>query len=594
MLVTTAVAAVEYLRMEGVLRLRIALAIHVLLIGLAFLLGRRRLLWPTTIFGLLAGGLTAFGLATSVAANGLDTYVVEVRLVVLLAGYAIVAMLIATSRDADPLTARVNSVVSWKWPAAVFVVALVALIGLHATTFGDFDLGLDEIIYVLQSRWLREPAFGATYDPPILAQARLPFTFVRDGHLYGQYPPGWPFAIALADKVGLFSYTGAILGAISVVLCFAIATQFLGLAGGLASAALLLFQPWFWQLHRGLMSHELTITFTLLAAWLLLRAARVSRHRRAWLLLAGLAAGWVVAARPLTGMAVIAGLLVWKWISEGISARQLAADTVFLAGGVAVPTLLLLGYNLATTGDPLRFGYTAVHGHLHDLGFGHRGFIHGDQFEFTPVQSLWMVTNRMQDMTEQAIGLALLLPVIAVALARRVEARWRIIIPLLMLPAAYFFYFSNSWTRMYSEILPFVIVGWVALMLRSRLVDRIGFAAIVVTALIGDVLVAGHQREIGIHPNVGVAVRSVQERGKRELLVVLVDTLGAPHGRLWPFFALGGTPRDSRPLVFHAGPADSDIVRRFSDRVPLQVHWAGPNAPPIVRELRPGSRPTSN
>jgi hypothetical protein len=106
------------------------------------------------------------------------------------------------------------------------------------------------------------------------------------------------------------------------------------------------------------------------------------------------------------------------------------------------------------------------------------------------------------------------------------------------------------------------------------------------------VLVARRQHVFQMAGNVSIAVKSVQERGRHEPLVVLVDTLGAPHGLLWQFFAIGGTPRDVRPLVFYSGRADSVILTRFSSRIPLRVRWTGPDHPPALLELGRISRPS--
>jgi hypothetical protein len=82
----------------------------------------------------------------------------------------------------------------------------------------------------------------------------------------------------------------------------------------------------------------------------------------------GLAVGVVAFVRPLDGLivgAVVFGFQVWR--NDRAPERWYSLPAQMLGG--SIPLLLLLAANMRTTGQPLLFGYEALYGHAHTIGF---------------------------------------------------------------------------------------------------------------------------------------------------------------------------------------------------------------------------------
>src|SRR5690606_33988010 len=123
-----------------------------------------------------------------------------------------------------------------------------------------------------------------------------------------------------------------------------------------------------------------------------------------------------------------------------------------VTAGLAVPAMFVLSYNAITTGDPLVFGYKAVHGPLHDLGFGMRGYryYYGAldpvvrANPFTMELALRHLHARSWLFARELLPVFMVLPVLWLAIARGARIRRGIVAGFLLLPCAYFFYFSSS------------------------------------------------------------------------------------------------------------------------------------------------------
>jgi hypothetical protein len=120
------------------------------------------------------------------------------------------------------------------------------------------------------------------------------------------------------------------------------------------------------------------------------------------------------------------------------------------------------------------FGYGAVHGSLHDLGFGERGFVVPDAtgrwvkelFDFTPARALSNLFTIASELSAIVLPAFLLVPLILIGYRIGYPARWKTVIGFLVLPALYFFYFYPH-IRFYIELLPFLYVGIAGLLFIS-------------------------------------------------------------------------------------------------------------------------------
>jgi hypothetical protein len=412
-------------------------------------------------------------------------------------------------------------------------------------------------------------------DSEIRQHLGLRLVYEHDSRLYAQYPPGWPLLLALFASVGLLSFAPAALGALSATLCYLLVSERHGRWSGVAAAVLLASQQWFLEHHQGFQSHALTMVLALAAAWLWIRGLSAPRR---WgdvqAGLAGLCAGLAVTARPLTGLSLLIGLAAWCLLAEGMPAPTRRRAMVWLGAGAIGPLLLLLAYQNVTTGSPFVPGYTRVHGDLHALGFGLRGFAGLLTWQFTPADALVTLFTRASDFIRHAVGPGLLVPVLALAALAGARPSWRTIVPFLSLPVLHFFYFYGM-LRFYIELLPFVVIVWVV-MVRGLFRDHARVTvALVLAAIAGNVLFApawrfGDMRRAD--PRSIPVVRQLADRAVRERLLVLLDTAGANPGNRDPFYTLMGTMRDTRPIVLdYFGPADTLLIRRWPDRTPVLV-----------------------
>ena len=254
---------------------------------------------------------------------------------------------------------------SWApWCCVAFVlsawVAWVPLEGIPHVT--------DEIAYTLQSRLF---AAGLRTGPPVEQPTMwtMPF-FAVEGRTHSPFPPGWPALLSLGERLGLAWLVNPLLAGLFPALTFGITrgwtqdpkTATLAAAAASVSPAAIL-------LGASRMSH--TAVLTALAV-VLLAVVRRPQTQTPWLA-AGLAAGFVVLARPFDA-ALIAGplLLFALWRAP----RGPARGTLVVLPGLAAA--LLLADNAHLTGDPFTFpmsefldGWTAPRRpDCNRLGFG--------------------------------------------------------------------------------------------------------------------------------------------------------------------------------------------------------------------------------
>ena len=239
------------------------------------------------------------------------------------------------------------------------------------------------------------------------------------------------------------------------------------------------------------------VTFTTVAGAASLLAAETgsSTRRFAFGALAGISLGMGVAARPLSGVALGVALVAWILIRRRMALRPLLVTGAGVVLGGVLPAALLLHYNAATNGEPFRLAYQAIHGHGYDLGFGLRGFqAYTASLEriqvpvlYTPALAASHLFQRLSEYAYAAFGIALLLPLVALAVAHRVSLRPRYVAPFFLLPAVYFFYWYSG-VRYYTCLLPFILIGCAVLALELAKRDPWITLGMGVSAVVGQSL----------------------------------------------------------------------------------------------------------
>ncbi len=492
-------ATVELLPQVGA-RLRVVLALTALWLGVSAWIGRRALLAPPyrpaipilMLVSYAFVALTALAIGESpLATDRLAAYCA------LSVGWATLFLLVGTHPGA--LNTRIAEP-SRRVALAVLAASALIIRVAHSLATPRWPLISDEAIYVLQSEWFFLPAYSWHVPREIadfFVMRKLGYN-AEAQHFYGMYPPGWPAVLALFHAIGLRWWTPVVMGAASVGLTYFVGVRVHSRAAGVFAAALLALQQWFVIDHAGYMSDGFVTFTTVAGAASLLAAETASRNRRfAFGVVAGITLGMGVAARPLSGIALGVALVAWIVIRQRMTLRPLAvAFAGILVGGV-LPAALLLHYNAVTNGEPLRLAYQAMHGHGYDLGFGLRGFqaftasLERIQVPivYTPAQAASHLFLRLSDYSYAAFGIALLLPLTALAVAHRVPLRLRYIAPFLLLPAVYCFYWYSG-VRYYTCLLPFILIGCAVLALDLVKRDPWVTLGICTSAIVGSLYFA--------------------------------------------------------------------------------------------------------
>lgn len=236
-------------------------------------------------------------------------------------------------------------------PVVPATVTLVASLALAWFAFQRLPHVEDELAYLFQAETFAGGALSVP-APPEAAQPGLDYYLfeVEDGRWYAATAPGWPAALAIGMLFGVPWLVNPLLAAISVLLAHDITRRKAGRDQADMVALLMGFSPWLIAAAGSLMTHTLTLALTLFAWWMVLRADEQSQRAPRRLLLAGLALGWVFAARPLDGL--IIGTLTGLWVFFG-PRGTLRRALIYSAGCFAVG-LLLLAYNAHFTGSPLK------------------------------------------------------------------------------------------------------------------------------------------------------------------------------------------------------------------------------------------------
>jgi hypothetical protein len=118
------------------------------------------------------------------------------------------------------------------------------------------------------------------------------------------------------------------------------------------------------------MDHVPALAFSMLALASLTRWDRATTLRKRWMCagMIGVALGIVATVRPLDAALVglvIGGFQLWRLTSASERWRDIGIQIAT----AAVPVVLLLWANARTTGDPFLFGYDALNGAAHRIGF---------------------------------------------------------------------------------------------------------------------------------------------------------------------------------------------------------------------------------
>ena len=368
--------------------------VGVLLQGILVLWGARRL-WPairTGLPGLLSGpkallflALVAYG-ALTIHVEFVQAFLVgglKSQIILLFTRFSLALFLLAINTlnlvlaaAAIPAGAFDTLGARWQrsdrrslpWLAALWVVTISSL--LSWLVFERLPHVPDEVCYLFQAKYL---SLGHLWlpVPPDPESLYVQFYLAEGGKWYGSPPAGWPMVLAVGVWAAVPWLVNPLLGGMAILLAHALLKQLYDRNVADGAVLLLAASPWLLFLSASLMTHPLTLLFSL-AALLGVARARETAHL-GWSALAGLGCGALLHVRPLEAVIVAAVGGVW-WLGIGWRNLRLRGPAMATAAGLAM-TALLLAYNLALTGNALqmplnRFIDQHVYEGANRLGFG--------------------------------------------------------------------------------------------------------------------------------------------------------------------------------------------------------------------------------
>jgi hypothetical protein len=238
--------------------------------------------------------------------------------------------------------------------------------------FDGRPLLVDEIAQIFQARQFAQGRIAGVLDsvPELFSALHL---VERNGQVFSQFPPGGPAVLSLGILIGASWIAVPLCGALAVWFFVAFARGVEADRPGVSLLASLLFAfaPFTVFMSGSQMNHVPTLLGICAALAAFERATAIGqseRRRTTYALLGGLALGFAATVRPVDAAAFALPIGVWLiWCA--LRDRGMIMPLVASGIGVAIPVGLMLWFNARTTGAPLLFGYEALWGRGHELGF---------------------------------------------------------------------------------------------------------------------------------------------------------------------------------------------------------------------------------
>jgi len=257
--------------------------------------------------------------------------------------------------------------------AALAAAAMVAAATISRLVFGGIPHVQDSIAQLFQARifalgrlWVPSPPLPRLFD---YAQ------MINDGRWYSQYPPGHPLLLLPWVLLGVPWLANPVLGGLGLLFTMLLARELFDDQVALLAGVMGLLSPFFLFMASEFMSHVSGFATLTGFVYFYFRMRRTGRVMDA--AAAGLCLCLALLVRPYTAAAM--ALPVALHALHGLRSTSAPAGTgtlpasrlvLLVSGGGLAGILLLLLYNLGTTGDAMVPGYIKLYGPSHGLGFG--------------------------------------------------------------------------------------------------------------------------------------------------------------------------------------------------------------------------------
>jgi hypothetical protein len=363
----------------------------------------------------------ALALAVMQTLDFVSLYGVFVLLVVA-AGFGLAYYLTLRPRNRPALAALGEALqrpLTWRFSLALVLVAFALYMIGWQEIFQRQPIMSDSQSQISQARLLLTGHVTLDVSKPLRDVIAFPYA-VYSVPSYSQYPPGHILLLVPVLAAGLPPQALNLLaGILTLLLTVNLANRLEGPAVARAVGLLLLGSPLLLLVSVSAMNHATACLMLLLATWILIPDPRADpapplRRDLAFAALAGLALGWAVLTRPLTGLAQS---LVWTgvWLALMIESlffrsprastpRRLLARLAAVLAGLVPAAHIFMAYNNATTGDPFVMAYRESNPLLHRLGF-HDAIAGG--VSYTPSDAVDTLFSDILSLNHAMLGLAI-------------------------------------------------------------------------------------------------------------------------------------------------------------------------------------------
>jgi hypothetical protein len=477
---------------------------------------------------------------------------------------------------------------------AIALVAFLAYAIVARLVFDGRPLLVDEVAQLFQARQFAHGRLAVAQDaaPALFSALEL---VERNGRVFSQFPPGGPAVLALGVVAGVEWLAVPVCGALAVW-CFAgfarhVEAERPGVA--LLATILFTFAPFMAFMAGSQMNHVPALFGICAALWSFACAStqRGASAMRAWpSFLGGAALGFASTIRPVDAMAFEIPIAVWlleRAFRERRELRALAAA----GAGIAGPLTVMLWFNARTSGSALLFGYDALWGPRHGLGF------HAAPWgpPHTVARGLELVNLyglRLQDFLFETPIPSLAACTVALMLASRIRPMDRLLFAASgLLVLSYFAYWHDGFhlgPRFFFCLLPLLAL-WTARLFsewRVRWGRRESYRVLVAASAV-SVLVAASitlPARVRAYASLAPAMRwnvdsAARAAGVRDAIVLVRESWGAQLlARLW---ALGLDPGEAESLYRRT---DACVLERGIDSVE-RLHARGERARAMLLPL---------
>jgi 4-amino-4-deoxy-L-arabinose transferase-like glycosyltransferase len=341
---------------------------------------------------------------------------------------------------------------TWLFLGVLAMWILAATSAVSWRVLGHFPHDVDNVARVYQAKMLANGRLSVETPPVVGVFHAYAMIHLEDGRSFAKYEPGAALVLAAGRRLtGVAWGVGPLLSTLTVILLYGALRCWYSRRTARLAVLLLALSPFFLTMGASFHSHVPGLSFT--CAFLLLFGLGQRDSGRAWqLALAGVALGAALSTRVWTSVCLSAPFGIWL-LTQGPPSKR-ARRIMACGAGLAVPIGLLLVYNAALTGDPLRFPFQ-VSGPEQKPWFGYKGH--------TPWLGLTQTAGMLGVLNQNLFGWPLgLVPAAAyLAFGRRRKADLLFFGSASCLVLGYFVYYWADYSfgaRYYYEMLPAIVL----------------------------------------------------------------------------------------------------------------------------------------